>query len=93
MSSLERKLIKSAHSFTLSKLARLLSTAAASFLYLASLANKLVAAAFPVLRLCSGVVLPLDEDTGSSAYAVSFVADAEEEALALPGSISLARRP
>ena len=85
--------MKSAHSLTLSKLARLLSTAAASFLYFASLASKLVAAAFPVLRLCSGVVLPLEVGSCSSAYAVSCVADAEDDALFLPGIMSFASRP
>lgn len=85
--------MKSAHSFTLSKLARLLSTAEASFLYFASLASKLVAAAFPVLRLCSGVVLPLDVGVCSSAYAVSTVADAEDDARFLPGIMSFASRP
>lgn len=64
--SRDRKLIKSAHSFTCSKLDRLLSTIPANFLYLASLANKLVAAALPTLRLCSGVVRPLVADLTSS---------------------------
>lgn len=52
-----------------------------------------MAAAFPILRLCSGVVRPLDVGVCSSAYAVSFVAEAEDDALFLPGIMSFARRP
>jgi len=52
-----------------------------------------VAAAFPVLRLCSGVVLPLEVGSCSSAYAVSCVADAEDDARFLPGIMSFASRP
>ena len=66
-SSRDKKLIKSAHSFTFSKLDRLLSTIPANFLYLASFASRLVAAALPTLRLCSGVVRPLTAWVDSSA--------------------------
>jgi hypothetical protein len=62
-------------------------------LYFASLASKLVAAAFPVLRLCSGVVRPLDVGVCSSAYAISFVAEAEDDARALLGIMSFASLP
>lgn len=44
LSNLDRKEMKSAHSLTLSKDCRHLSTSAANFLYLASLANRDVAA-------------------------------------------------
>jgi hypothetical protein len=73
--------MKSAHSLTLSNDWRLLSTCAANFLYLASLANKDAAAALrqfdntaplplPVRRRCSGVDLPLVPPS-SSAQAVT----------------------
>ena len=92
LSSRDRKLMKSAHSFTFSKLDKLLSTIPANFLYLASLASKLVAAALPTRRRCSGVVRPFAAELISSAYATSLVAEADDDARDRPGSISFASR-